>query len=213
MERTFLYELLNKEIEEESREDEEECQTAEISVPEPTKLDVERAIKKMKNGKAPGEDNITAEMLKYVGEKAIIEIYNMVLQIWNSEVMPDDWKTGLIVPMYKEGDKMNRANYRDITLLSVVYKVFSNILLQKLSTYTQEIIGDYQCGFRKQRSTADQIFVVRQVMEKCYEYTSDICLLFVDFKQTFDSVIKSQLYLYMHKKGKPLKIIALVKMV
>jgi hypothetical protein len=50
--------------------------------------------------------------------------------------------------------------------------------LKRLSTYTEEIIEEYQCEFRPDRSTIDQIFVMRQVMEKCYEYNIDLHILF-----------------------------------
>jgi hypothetical protein len=58
---------------------------------------------------------------------------------------------------------------RGISLLSTSYKILSNILLSKLSPYVDEIIGDHQCGFRRNRSTTDQIFCIRQILEKkCY---------------------------------------------
>jgi hypothetical protein len=56
--------------------------------------------------------------------------------------MPDDWKVGLIVPLFKKGDKMKRENYRRITLLSVTYK--KSIILERLKEYSEEIFGEYQ---------------------------------------------------------------------
>lgn len=59
---------------------------------------------------------------------------------------------------------------------------------QRVRCYAEEILGEYQCGFRSGRSTTDQIFVMRQIMERFYEYDVDIRILFVDFRQAFDSV-------------------------
>jgi hypothetical protein len=75
----------------------------------------------------------------------------------------------------------------------VVYKIFAKILAGRKTLYMEEVVGDYQCGFRKNRSTVHQIFAVRQILEKFYEYDVDIHMLFVDFKQAYDSVNRKKL--------------------
>jgi hypothetical protein len=59
---------------------------------------------------------------------------------------------------YKKGDKTDCNNDRGVSLLLTAYKILSNILLARLTPYVNEIIGDHQCGFRRNRSTTDQIF-------------------------------------------------------
>jgi hypothetical protein len=80
--------------------------------------------------------------------------------------MPDQWKESIIVPIHKTGDKTDINNYSGKSLLSTSYKILSNILLSRLSPYIGEIIGDHQCGFRRNRSIAEQIFCIRQILEK-----------------------------------------------
>jgi hypothetical protein len=65
--------------------------------------------------------------------------------IWNKEELPHQWKEAIVVPIHKKGDKTDCSNYRDISLLSISYKILSNILLSDLS---------------------DQIFYIRQILEK-----------------------------------------------
>jgi hypothetical protein len=62
------------------------------------------------------------------------------------------------------------------------------ILLSRLSPYIDEIIRDHQCGFRRNRSTTDQIFCIRQILEKKWEYDETVQQLFVDFKKAYDSL-------------------------
>jgi hypothetical protein len=83
-------------------------------------------------------------------------------------------------------DKTDCNNYRGISLLSTSCEILSNILLSRLSSYVDEIIGDHQCGFRRNRSTTDQIFFIRQILEKKWEYNETVHQLFVDFKKAYD---------------------------
>jgi len=80
--------------------------------------------------------------------------------------MPKDWEEGIMCPIYKNEDKLKCENYHGATLLNTAYKIFLGILLQRLSKYTDKIIDNYQAGFRKDRTTSDQIHALRQMLEK-----------------------------------------------
>jgi hypothetical protein len=84
--------------------------------------------------------------------------------IWNKEELPHQWKESILVPIHKKGDKTDCSNYRGISLLPTSYKILSNILLSRLIPYADEIIGEHQCGFRRNRSTTDQTFYIFQIM-------------------------------------------------
>jgi hypothetical protein len=100
------------------------------------------------------------------GEILYSEIHRRIYSVWNKEELPQQWKESIIVPIYKKGDKTNCNNYRGISLLLIAYKILSNILLARLTPNVNEIIGDNQCGFRRSRSSTDQIFYIRQILEK-----------------------------------------------
>ena len=91
----------------------------------------------------------------------------------------------IIVPIHKKGDKTDCNNYRGISLLPTTYKILSNILLSRLIPYAEEVIGDHQCGFRRDRSTTDHIFCIRQILEKKWEYNEAVHQLFIDFKKGY----------------------------
>ena len=102
--------------------------------------------------------------------------------------MPTEWYTALIIPIHKKGSKLTCSNYRGISLLNVMYKILTKLIARKLERYSELILGDYQCGFRQNRSTADHIFTIRYLLEKCYEYNIDKHKLYVNYKTAYDSV-------------------------
>jgi hypothetical protein len=85
--------------------------TAEPLVPEPSLVEVEIAIGKLKSYKSPGTDQILAKLLKAGGETLYSETHRFICSIWNKEELPQQWKEPITVPMYKKGDKTDCNNY------------------------------------------------------------------------------------------------------
>jgi hypothetical protein len=81
------------------------------------------------------------------------EIHELITSIWNEEEIPEEWKESIIVPIHKKGDKTECSNYTGISIFSNYVKHFTNILLSRLTPYTEKIIGDNRCGFRRNGST------------------------------------------------------------
>jgi hypothetical protein len=127
-------------------------------VPELSLVEVEIAIGKLKSYKSPGTDQIPAELIKTGSETLCSEIHRPIYSIWNKEELPQQWKESIIIPIHKKDDKTDCNNYRGVSILSTAYKILSSILLARLTPYVSEVTGDHQCGFRRNRSTMDQIF-------------------------------------------------------
>jgi hypothetical protein len=100
-----------------------EIQTAEPFVPEPSAAWVEVAIRKMKRYKAPGSDQIPAELIQAEWETLHSEIHKLIMLIWNKEELPHQWRESIVVPIHKKGDKTDCSNYGGISLLSTSYKI------------------------------------------------------------------------------------------
>ena len=132
--------------------------------------------------------------------------------MWNKEELPEECKELIIVPIHKEGYKTDCNNYRSILLLPTAHKILSNILLSRLIPYAEGVIGDHQCGFRRNRSTTDHIFCIRQILEKKWEYDEAVHQFFIDFKKAYDSVRREALYNILIGFGIPKKLVRLIKM-
>jgi len=124
-----------------------EIHTAEPLVPEPSALEVELPIEKLKSHKSPGIDQIPAELIKPGARTIRCAIHKLIIAIWSKEELPEEWKESILVPIHKKGDKTHYNNYRGISLLPTTYKILSNLLLSRLIPYAKEIIRDHQCGF------------------------------------------------------------------
>jgi hypothetical protein len=121
------------------------------------------------------------------GKTLYSEIHRLICSIWNKEELPQQWKESMIVPIYKNGDKTDCNDYWEISLLSTAYKILSNILLVRLTPYVNDIIGDHQCGYHHNRSPMHQIFYIRQILEKKWEYNGMVHQLLINFKKACDS--------------------------
>jgi len=143
-----------------------EIHTAEPLVPDPSATEFELVMDKTKSHKSPGIDKIPAEMNKSGGRKICLVVPKTIASIWKKKKLSEDWKDSFIVPIRKKRDKTDCNNYSSISLLPTTYKILSNIMFSRLIPYAKEIIGDHQCGFRRNRSTTDHIFCLLQMLEK-----------------------------------------------
>lgn len=209
----YFEELLNTNVTvQETTDPRLERERDEPGMVEPPNIrDVARAISKLKNNKAPGIDNIPGELLKYGGEQIAAALLELINKIWITETLPVEWQTSVICPIHKKRDKLACENYKKTSLLSAAYKVFTAVIKARLEYYTESIIGEYQAGFRLGRSTMDQLYTVRMVAEKCWEFDVDVFQLFVDFKQAYDSIDRSKLYMIMLDLDIPPKLVRLVR--
>ena len=177
----------------------------------PTRGEIIRTIKKMKNGKAAGPDGIPAEALKADVETTADMLLPPFVKIWEQEETPTDWKDGHIVKLPKKGDLSRCENYRGVTLMSVPGKVFNRILLERMKDAVDVRLRDHQAGFRRDRSCADQIATLRIIVEQSLEWNSSLYVNFVDFFKAFDSLHRDTLWQLLRHYGIPAKMTRIIK--
>jgi hypothetical protein len=102
-----------------------------------------------------------AELIQQAGGGGTLpsEVYKLITLMLNKEELLHQWKESIVVPVHKKGDKTACSNYRGVSLLPTSYKMLTNILLSRLIPYADEIIGDHQCGFRRNRSKMIRSFI------------------------------------------------------
>ena len=123
--------------------------------------EVKRALNETKGGKAPGMDGVRVEMLKEQGVTALewlVRVFNICFML---SIIPLDWIIACMVPLYKSKEDLHEcSNFRGISLLSVVGKVYGRILINRIRDKTENVIAEVQNGFRRGRGCTDQILLL-----------------------------------------------------
>ena len=183
-----------------------------------TKKEIRQHIKRLKNGKAVGPDGIPNEFLKAGGEKLETALEQLLNEIHEKEIIPSSWNDGLMNILYKgKGDITDMSNSRGITINNSMSKLFANMLNSRLTEFIEKIglLGEFQNGFRKTRQANDNLFVLRNIIERG-RITSggskgNVSLCFVDLKKAYDTIPRDLLWETMENLGFKGKFLNLIK--
>ena len=162
----------------------------EIAITEPTIGEVKAAIERLKNGKSPGIDSITAELLKAHNEFSAANVHQLLEKVWKHEKIPDKWKRGLIIKLPKKGNLKERKNWGGN------YSIFSSlgrIVIDRIRNGVDIRLRNEQAGYRKGRGTTQQIFILRIIIEQANEWQVSLYINFIDFETAFDSIHRESL--------------------
>jgi hypothetical protein len=132
-----FFKILNRPLNEQVDEDEEEEYEANprINTRVPTVVEIKKALKELRNGKAAGIDDISPEVMKVDLDITQNMLHPLFEKIWTEGQMPNDWRCGVLIKLTKKGDTVNCINWRGMTLLSVPSKVFTRVLLNRIKEH------------------------------------------------------------------------------
>ena len=197
----LLYDMDGKpKIEEMNIEREEEVGKDAIG-PSILESEIRAAIQEMKNKKSEGIDNIPAELLKSLGEKATEELVKLCQQMYERGEWPDDFTKTIIVPMEKKTNAVECEDFRTISLIPHASKIILKVLAKRITTKAEQFLGKNQFGFRKGCGTREAIGVMRMLCERSLEFNNNLYLCFVDFEKAFDRVRWTKLMDILEKIG------------
>ena len=164
-----------------------------------TAEEIESALNKLKRYKAAGDDDMPAELFKSGGIAVSRMLHAFFNIIWRSEHVPTTWRKGIVVSIFKQGDRTDCGNYRPITLLRVLDKMFLAILASRLqSTVT---LHDHQFAFRPGLGTIDPIFTLASTIANRRRGGKRTYAFFLDVKKAYDTVWHPGLFHKLYHKG------------
>ena len=168
---------------------------------------------RLKNNKTGGSDGIVGELLKYGGSGMIELLHKLFSVIWREEIVPPQWREGLIVNLFTKGDKEDPGNYRGITLLSVVGKVFCKILNDRLVEHLDKgrVLHEGQAGFRLNKSCVDNVYTLNELVQGRLKEGKRTYAFFLDIQKAYDTVWRNGLWLKLWDMGVKGKIWRVIK--
>ena len=165
--------------------------------------EIRRATKQLRTGASAGPDLMLNEFLKNGSTELLTYIYNLFNRIFEIGYFPENWSDGFIIPVFKKGDKNEVSNYRGITLLSTVGKLFTRILNNRLNDWADQynVYVEAQAGFRKNMGTVDNIFILNCLITHCLNKNERLYCAFIDFTKAFDFIVRDVLWYKLLKVG------------
>uniref|UniRef100_A0AAQ6INE0 ribonuclease H n=1 Tax=Anabas testudineus TaxID=64144 RepID=A0AAQ6INE0_ANATE len=164
-------------------------------------VEVTEVVSKLLSGTGPGVDEIRPEYLKSLDVVGLSWLTRLCSIVWRSGTVPLDWQTGVVVPLFKKGDRRVCSNYRGITLLSLPGKVYARVLERRIRPLVEPRIQEEQCGFRPGRGTLDQRHTLARVLEGSWEFAHPVYMCFVDLEKAFDHVPRGILWEVLREYG------------
>jgi hypothetical protein len=176
--------------------------------------EVSRSISRLKSGKAAGIDTILPEFLKEGGKVVEQRVGELIGVIWREEVVPGEWKEGLVMPVYKgEGDEEDYERYRGITLLCVASKVLEGVLKERLERWAEKEgkVAEEQGGFRRGRGCPEVVWLAEELVRSRSERGELTWCAFLDVRKAYDVVWWKGLWWQLWEagvRGKMLRVVS-----
>ena len=162
--------------------------------------EIVEAMQRMISGKATGTSEVSVEMIVASGEIGVKVMIELCQRVMDGRGMPDEWKTSMIVPIFKgKGDVMSCGSYRGVKLLKYALKIVERVLERQIRTLVN--LNEMQFGFKPGKGTVNAIFIVKRMQEEYQNKDKKSYMCFVDMEKAFDRVPRKVTEWAMRKKG------------
>lgn len=160
-------------------------------------------IDKLKLKKASGIDGIPSEFIKSARDQLSGPLHGVFNFLFNKGEWPAMWAEGLINPIHKKGSQNTEDNYRKVTVMPALGKVFESILNTRLTYRNLVLDMDDRCqfGFKQDARTTDNMFILNSLIQRQKFRNKPLYVCFVDFTKAFDYINRSALYYKLIKRG------------
>lgn len=170
-----------------------------------SEAEIRKAIKSLKSGKAAGPDGLPSDFFLHACDSLVKFLCPLFNKVFVSGAYPESWTKAVIFPLHKKGNFRCIDNYRGISLLNIISKLYSTVINNRLSQFCEDTdsIPEAQAGFRKGYSTTDNVFSLQSLVQKYLTKKGGrFYALYVDFSKAYDSVHRLKLlYICLQRVG------------
>ena len=173
------------------------------------------AVKKMKMNKAVDESGVIAEFVKALTEESMKELRRLLVDVQNGSSVPEEWKMSRVVLIHKGGSVEDLKNYRPIAIINVICKLCMMIVKERISAWVEDtnMLGDVQCGFRKDRRTEDNLYMMERMIEMARSRKEEMYIAFIDMEKAYDRVDRRKLFEIIRMYGIDERLVSLIERV
>ena len=176
----------------------------------PDEAEVKLAIGSFKNNRSAGTDKLKTECLKYNNSSALIACLVLLLSlIWSTLQVPGKWLHAQVTCLFKKGSRLLASNYRGISIGTNMSRILSKIVIARLEKSYEESISNSQYGFRKNRSTTDGIFIMKNVVDK---YSGSFVAVYIDLTAAYDHIPRDFLFRVLKLRTGADRLIEILKL-
>jgi hypothetical protein len=164
---------------------------------------VKKMLLALKPTKAAGPDRISPRVLRELAEELYQPLTTLFQNSMDSGIVPAQWKTALVSPIFKKGDKHNPANYRPVSLTAVCCKMLEHVVAKALLNHLEshKILTDNQHGFRHERSCETQLILFVDELLRNMVNGKQTDAVVMDFSKAFDMVPHYSLLVKLQNYG------------
>ena len=166
-----------------------------------TKEDIVKEINELKTSKATPKDSIPAKIIKefqdIFAQKISIDFNHSV----DLGFFPNNLKYADVTPVFKKGDRLDKTNYRPVSILSSLSKIFERLLYNQMNDYINPLLSKYQCGFRKGTSAQNCLLFMVEKVKKCLDNKGVTGILLTDLSKAFDCIDHELLIAKLYAHG------------
>ena len=168
-----------------------------------TPQEVCTVLKNLDTTKAVGPDKISNRILRNLAQFICYPLCLIFNSSLSSGLFPSSWKLANVSPIHKKNDRQNKSNYRPISLLSCIAKVFERLVFNVLFNYCKinNLLTERNSGFKPLDSTVNQLISLVNMIYKGLDDEKEICMIFLDISKAFDKVFHNGLLFKLEQFG------------
>lgn len=178
-----------------------------------SQAEILKAVSQLKTNKASGPDQLINEFFIHGKDILLPTLVLLFNKIYDNGHFPEVWSDGYVIPLHKKGSVNEVENYRGITLLSTLGKLFTRVLNNRLGEWAEKygVLIEAQAGFRAGMGTVDNIFVLHGLISHMLNKGQKLYCAFIDFTKAFDYIVRENLWYKLVKLGLRGKILDILK--
>lgn len=178
-------------------------------------MEIQDVLKKAKDNKSPGMDGVPYEFLKQASYEFLSEMAKVYSKIFITGDLDNNMEETLIFPIHKKGNLDIPGNYRGISFMNTMSKVFMGIIKDRITKWINhnKVLNEYQAGFRPGYSTVDNIYNLASIVHCKFAEKKKVYAFFVDFSAAFDMISRYLMVYKLHALGLSTKVVNIIKKV